>query len=148
MRKPHNYLLDLTVMIRRILQLVSLGVLVAGCSYSEPLSQMIEVTIVAADGKALVGVPVRYYSKFGCEGSFVAAVASAEGQARMVRETRRGTIAVLLEKPSLCFSIDGKWVSAWEQTVDPAESESFRCILSSATSVQCERQPSLAGGDI
>lgn len=118
--------------------------LVFACSFSEAFEQRVIVKLFGPDGDALQGEELRYYSSPNCEGEYVRAITSEDGQTELVRQSLRGNFAVLLEQPSLCINKDGRWVVVWQDVIDPATIEVITCSLE-ATSAKCTRAPQYVG---
>jgi hypothetical protein len=118
-----------------VLFVLAIGV---GCDGSKPFQQFVRIG-VARDGAPANDIHVRYHAERNCAGMYHEASTSLAGEAELTRTALRGTLVVLLEKPSICFLSDGGWYPAWQDVIDPADVEQFSCTSSGGGAFACER---------
>jgi len=111
-----------------------LFLLLAGCD--KAFTQTVAIRITGGGE-----LPLRFYSGPGCAGEFIAITTSKQGEVSFKRTAIRGGVAVLLEEPSLCYEVNGKWLVAWQEFVDPADHSSFLCNRRSPLQLACEQLP-------
>jgi hypothetical protein len=108
-------------------------------SCGKEFQQVVSIRVSDASGKPSPAVALRYFSNPSCGGSFVSSMTDQRGEAEILRNAIRGTVAVLLEKPSICFRRGNTWHSAWQQAMDPMDHERFTCTRRANESV-CKRE--------
>jgi hypothetical protein len=124
---------------QRLLFLCTLAAVVAtvaACDSTRDFDQTVTIQVTKG-GSPLAGVQLRYYAQARCTGPFVAATTDGDGRASVARVAKRGTIAVVLEKPSLCTFQGSKWDPVWGTTQDPPERVAVSCDQTETGKWEC-----------
>jgi hypothetical protein len=124
---------------RRLILCISATVVataVTACDFTRDFQQTVSIHIEKS-GSPLAGIQLRYYAQAQCGGSFVAAMTNGDGRADVVRVAKRGRLAVVLEKPSLCILQESRWTPVWSTTQDPPERVAVSCDVTEAGKWKC-----------